>query len=106
MKRTMFVIMLVCTLVIGQYAIAESAVISGKITDLNGTGIAGVRVSVEGQDITVKSSRDGSFKLKKVDPGQVFLYCSSPSDDYLDGETKKALSVKEDSKLTGIEIVL
>lgn len=106
MKRTLLVIMLACAFLAFQQATAESAQITGKIMDVNGKGIAGAKVTVEGQDVGTTSSKTGSFKLAKVAPGQVFLYCSAANDMYLDGETKKALSIYKDSKLTGIEIVL
>jgi hypothetical protein len=85
---------------------AAPAKISGKVLDVNGKGVIGAKISVEGQKITATTSKDGSFKLEGVIPGSVYLYASAPSKDYLDGETLKSVSVKEGTTVSGVTITL
>ncbi|MBU8869385.1 MAG: carboxypeptidase-like regulatory domain-containing protein [Gemmatimonadales bacterium] len=80
--------------------------ISGTVTDVNGEGIKGAIVLVEDQDVQGKTGSNGSFTLKNVEPGNVFLYISAPSEKYLDNETRKSLQLKADSDLKNIQITL
>ena len=80
--------------------------ISGTVIDVNGEGIQNAVVTVLGQGVEAKTSSKGSFTIKNVNPGQVFLYVSSPSDRYLNTETRKALELNEKSDLERISITL
>jgi len=95
-----------CLIVAFDQAHAGSAKISGKVLDVNGKSVAGVKVAVEGQKITVTTSKDGSFKLEGVAPGNVYLYATPPSKAYLDGETLKSISVKGGATVSGVTITL
>ena len=86
--------MLSCLIIAFDQANAASAKISGKVLDVNGKSVAGVKVAVEGQKITATTSKDGSFRLEGVAPGNVYLYATPPSKAHLDGETLKSISVK------------
>ncbi len=86
--------MLPCLIIAFDQANAQSAKVLGKVLDVNGKGVAGVKVAVEGQKITATTSKDGSFRLEGVAPGNVYLYATAPSKAYLDGETLKSISVK------------
>lgn len=97
--------MAISVLVIGG-GTAWASGISGQIIDVDGQGIKGAIVSIDGQDIYVTTAANGNFDLKKVAPGQVFLYVKSPSDKYLDGETRKSLLLKSDMDLKDIQITL
>jgi len=98
--------MLSCSIIAFDQANAASAKIIGKVLDVNGKGAAGVKVSVEGQKITATTSKDGSFKLEGVTPGNVYLYATAPSKAYLDGETLKSVSVKGGATVSGVTIIL
>jgi hypothetical protein len=85
---------------------AGLAVISGKVKDVNGSGVKGAAVTVEGQNAKATTAANGSFRLAAVNPGSVYLYVTAPSAAYLDGETLKAIPVKDGAKVTGVEITL
>ena len=106
MKKLLFLLMLSCSIIAFDQANAASAKIIGKVLDVNGKGAAGVKVSVEGQKITATTSKDGSFKLEGVTPGNVYLYATAPSKAYLDGETLKSVSVKGGATVSGVTIIL
>jgi len=98
--------MLSCSIIAFDQANAGSAKIFGKVLDVNGKSVAGVKVAVEGQNITATTSKDGSFKLEGVVPGNVYLYATAPSKAYLDGETLKSISVKGGATVSGVTITL
>ena len=106
MKKLLFLFMLSCSIIAFDQANAASAKISGKVLDVNGKSVAGVKVAVEGQKITATTSKDGSFKLEGVVPGNVYLYATAPSKAYLDGETLKSISVKAGATVSGVTITL
>lgn len=85
---------------------AALAAISGKVKDVNGVGVKGATVTVEGQGVKATTNSSGSFKLSGVAPGLVYLYVKTPSKAYLDGETLKSIPVKGGAKVTGVEITL
>ena len=85
---------------------AGSAVISGKVQDVNGSGVKGATVTVEGQNARATTAANGSFRITAVKPGSVFLYVKTPSAAYLDGETLKAIPVKDGAQVTGVAITL
>ena len=85
---------------------AGSAVISGKVQDVNGAGVKGATVTVEGQNARATTAANGSFRLAAVKPGSIFLYVKTPSAAYLDGETLKAIPVKDGAQVTGVTITL
>jgi len=101
-----WLLLLFCLLLGFDQADAASAKVAGKVLNVNGEGIAGVKVAVQGQSVSAVTSRDGSFELKGVAPGNVFLYASSPSKAYLDGETLKSIPVKDGAAVTGVTITL
>lgn len=101
-----WLLLLSCLLLGFDQADAASAKVAGKVLNVNGEGIAGVKVAVQGQSVSAVTSRDGSFELKGVAPGNVFLYASSPSKAYLDGETLKSIPVKDGAAVTGVTITL
>lgn len=80
--------------------------ISGTVIDVNGNGIQNAIVTVLGQEREASTQSNGSFTIKKVIPGRVFLHVTSPSDNYLDTETRKSFQLHENSDLEGIEITL
>jgi len=106
MKKLLFLLMVSCSIIAFDQANAESAKIFGKVLDVNGKGVAGVKVAVEGQKITATTSKDGSFKLEGVTPGNVYLYAAAPSKAFLDGETLKSISVKGGATISGVTITL
>ena len=95
-----------CSIIAFDQANAGSAKIFGKVLDVNGKGVAGVKVAVEGQKIAATTSKDGSFKLEGVTPGNAYLYATTPSKAYLDGETLKSISVKNGATVSGVTITL
>jgi len=95
-----------CLIIAFDQAYAASARILGKVLDVNGKGVAGVKVAVEGQKITATTSKDGSFRLEGVAPGNVYLYATAPSKAFLDGETLKSISVKGGKTVSGVTITL
>lgn len=80
--------------------------ISGKVIDVNGDGVKGATVSVEGQNVKATTAENGSFRLTGVNPGSVFLYVKAPSKAYLDGETLKSIPVKAGGTVSGVTITL
>lgn len=80
--------------------------ISGKVKDLKNVGVKGAVVSVEGQNVKATTASDGSFRLKGVTPGAVYLYVKTPSDKYLDGETLKSIPLTGGATVAGVEITL
>ncbi len=106
MKKLLFLLMLSCSIIAFGQANAGSAKILGKVLDVNGKSVAGVKVAVEGQKITAITSEDGSFKLEGVGPGNAYLYTTSPSKAYLDGETLKSISIKEGGIISDVTITL
>ena len=106
MKRLLLLLMLSCSIIAFGQANAESAKIFGKVLGVNGKSVAGVKVAVEGQKITATTSKDGSFKLEGVVPGNVYLYATAPSKEYLAGETLKSISVKGGATVSGVTINL
>jgi hypothetical protein len=106
MKKLLFLFMFSCLIIAFDQANAQSAKVLGKVLDVNGKGVAGVKVAVEGQKITATTSKDGSFRLEGVAPGNVYLYATAPSRAYLDGETLKSISVKGGKTVSGVTITL
>jgi TonB-linked SusC/RagA family outer membrane protein len=70
----------------------SEGVISGKITDINGTPIPGATVIVKGTKKGTKTNADGSFKLEGVDDGAVLIITSV-------GFETKELSIKNKEQL-------
>jgi len=103
MQRSVLMTLL-CLGVVAIGATATAATISGTVTDVHGDAIKNAVVVVIDQDITTKTNSKGEFKLSKVTPGNVFIYVETPSDTYLDSETRTALTVVKDLK--NVEIVL
>ena len=83
-----------------------AADLSGRVMDVDGNGIKGAVVSVIGQDVKGTTGSNGTFKLKKVQAGQVYLNVAAPSDKYLPTETKKALAVSDASDLENLILTL
>src|SRR4030042_3916189 len=107
MKKVLFlVLMLSCLIIAFDQASAASAKISGKVLDVNGKSVAGVKVAVEGQKITATTSKDGSFRLEGMAPGNVYLYATPPSKAHLDSETLKSVPVKGGATVSGVTITL
>jgi hypothetical protein len=106
MKKLLLLLVLSCSIIAFDQANAGSAKIFGKVLDVNGKGVAGVKVAVEGQKIAATTSKDGSFKLEGVTPGNAYLYATTPSKAYLDGETLKSISVKNGATVSGVTITL
>jgi hypothetical protein len=105
-KLLLLLLLLSCSLVAFDQANARSAMILGKVLDVNGKGVAGAKVSVEGQNAAATTTKDGSFKLEGVAPGNVYLYAGAPSKAYLDGETLKAIPVTNGATVSGVTITL
>jgi len=80
--------------------------IQGKVKDVNGAEVPGAIVSVEGQAAKATTAKDGSFRLKGVKPGPVFLQVKAPSGALLDGETLKSVMVKAGATTPGVDITL
>jgi len=106
MKKVLLLLMLPCLIIALDQANAQSAKILGKVLDVDGKGVAGVKVAVEGQKITATTSKDGSFKLERVAPGNAYLYATAPSKAYLDAETLKSISVKAGTTVSGVTMTL
>jgi len=106
MRKLLFLFVLSCLIIALDQANAQSAKILGKVLDVDGKGVAGVKVAVEGQKITATTSKDGSFKLERVAPGNAYLYATAPSKAYLDAETLKSISVKAGTTVSGVTMTL
>ena len=85
---------------------AGLAAISGKVNDVNGVGVKGATVIVEGQNVKAVTASNGSFRLTGVTPGSVYLYVKTPSKAYLDSETLKSIPVKGGATVSGVTITL
>ncbi|MCB0112564.1 MAG: carboxypeptidase regulatory-like domain-containing protein [Caldilineaceae bacterium] len=83
-----------------------SSQITGFVLDIAGDGIADAVVTVEGQNAAATTAADGSFVINDVTPGFVFLYASSPSQAYLDGETRESISVAAGATTSDVVITL
>ena len=106
MEKLLLFLILSCVIIVFDQANAQSAKVQGKVLDVNGKGVAGAKVAVEGQKITATTSKDGSFNLEGVVPGNVFLYAATPSKAYLDGEILKSIPVKGGATVSGVTITL
>lgn len=82
------------------------AMIQGMVMDSKGNPVADATVKVEGQNVTTTTAADGSFKLTGVKPGSVYLYTTTPSAAYLDGETLTSIRVDADTTVSGVKITL
>ncbi len=82
------------------------ATLSGRVLDTRGAAVVGAVVAVEGQSATATTVDDGFFTLADVAPGFVYLHVTSPSEAYLDGETRRALRATSGETLAGVEITL
>ena len=85
---------------------ADPAVISGKVIDAAGSGVEGAVVSVEDQTATATTAADGSFEVTGVEPGSVFLYVTTPSEAYLDGETLQSIFAEAGATVADVQITL
>ncbi len=106
--RKLLVLLMLSRLLIffAQANAAESARILGKVLDVNGKSVEGAKVGVEGQKTLATTSKDGSFKLEGVAPGNVYLYATAPSKAYLDSETLKSIPVKGGATVSGLTMTL
>lgn len=68
--------------------------LSGRVLGPTGLGIPGAKVQVDGQGAVATTAADGTFSLSDVKPGFVFVSVESPTDKYLDGETRSSVLVK------------
>jgi hypothetical protein len=80
--------------------------IQGRVRDSNGSAVSGATVTAEGQATKAVTAKDGTFQLKGVKPGGVFLQVKAPGRSLLDGETLKAVSVRSGATTPGVEITL
>lgn len=85
---------------------ATSAAISGVVRDVNGAGVPAAIVSVEGQNASATTAADGTFTISEVSPGFVFLYVTTPSEAYLDGETRQSIFAQAGAQAGGVEVTL
>ena len=74
--------------------------------DAAGSGVEGAVVSVEDQTATATTAADGSFEVTGVEPGSVFLYVTSPSEAYLDGETLQLIFAEGGATVADVQITL
>jgi hypothetical protein len=79
--------------------------VSGIVRASSGAGLAGATVVVEGQSTRAVTSADGTFELKGVGPGSVFLTVRAPA-GFLDGGNRASIAVRSDGATTGISIML
>src|SRR5690242_9078334 len=56
-------IILPAMLLFSQLSFAQDRVITGRVTDSTGTGLAGVTVTAKGSQITTQTANDGSFRV-------------------------------------------
>lgn len=54
-------------------AAQDTGAATGTVRDTLGQPIAGIKVSVQGTRQSVKTARDGTFRLDRLKPGEVFL---------------------------------
>ncbi len=94
------------TLTLESQAGASLARIAGTVLDVNGVGVVGATVSVEGQSATATTGADGTFSLMDVEPGFVYLYVTAPSAAYLDGETLSSILVQGSETVADVAITL
>jgi hypothetical protein len=85
---------------------SELAQITGMVMDVIGAGVEGATVSVEGQEVSTTTAADGSFELVDVAPGFAYVYVTSPSEAYLDGETHGSVYALEGGIVSDVEIIL
>lgn len=81
-------------------------IITGTVTDPKGATIAGATVSVEGQSASALTNSSGQFSISNVTPGFVYLYVTSPSTSFLDGETRDGIYVSAGGTVSGVAIKL
>ncbi len=84
----------------------DPAVITGMVVDTAGNGVEGAVVSVQDQTAAATTAGDGTFEVTGVEPGSVFLYVTTPSEAYLDGETLQAIFTEPGATVTDVKITL
>src|SRR3569833_1072677 len=63
MRKLLYAIGLPLLLLFSLFVSAQQRVISGRVTEAAGKGVAGVSVTVKGQSIGTTTSDDGSYSL-------------------------------------------
>src|SRR5258706_5590080 len=63
-RKLLQLIVLPAFLCFSQIAFAQDRVISGKVTDSTGAGVAGVTVTAKGTRIATQTGADGTFSIK------------------------------------------
>ncbi|MFC2105423.1 carboxypeptidase regulatory-like domain-containing protein [Candidatus Bipolaricaulota bacterium] len=85
---------------------SEAGTVQGMVLDAKGNPVPDATVQVEGQTATAATASDGSFTLAAVEAGSAYLYVTSPSAAYLDGETLESVSVQSGLTVSDVKITL
>ncbi len=87
---------------------AQNTTITGKVTDENGKGLAGVTVQVKGTTTATSTSDDGSFRLSGVSGTGVLVFSYvgyEPREVSINNQSLVNLSLSPDAKI-GEEVVV
>ena len=106
MRKVLSVMSVLLLLMLSGCVLEDTAAIKGTVKDTKDRPISGAAVSVEGQIITATTAGDGSFILRQVIPGYVYLAVQTPSENYLDGGTRKAILAEGGNTVEDVEIIL
>ena len=74
-RKNLNVLILILSLLIGNFAMAQQSILSGKVTDSSsGESLPGVSIVVKGTNNGTISDVDGKFTLKNVNKGDVIQF--------------------------------
>ena len=77
MKKLHVVLVLTLLLLAGMpAAFAQNRTVSGRVTDVNGTGVQGVNVIVKGTNVGTTTGDDGSYSLTVPSGGNTLVFSS------------------------------
>ncbi len=75
-ERLLKAIVLPCLLLLSLTGFSQEKIISGKVTDPNGTGIPGVSVTAKGSPVGTQTGTDGTFRLSVRSSVTVLIFSS------------------------------
>jgi TonB-linked SusC/RagA family outer membrane protein len=68
--------LVILLILINHVIFAQTRTVSGKVTDANGSPIAGVTVAVKGKQFAAVTTKDGEFRLSNINNGDVLIFSS------------------------------
>lgn len=75
-ERLLRAIVLPCLLLLSLTGFSQEKIISGKVTDPNGSGIPGVSVTAKGSSVGTQTGTDGTFRLSVRSSVTVLVFSS------------------------------